>query len=212
MNLSQAQQDLLANVGADVDRGLTTDEASARREKSGSFNTVDPPVNCPAWICCLLPCINHIPSMQAFARIKPDDAELKRNGKWIRYDAASLVVGDIIRLEEGDVVPADCVVLSLEEGTSELLVDHRYVTGEEKPRSAKRSGDFVQPAQLFWGGQVVLGSAIAVTTAVGSDTLVAALIRDKRFPPSGDAVSSVAIMLDDADEEAGISLIAKDPS
>ncbi|GAX25416.1 hypothetical protein FisN_5Lh518 [Fistulifera solaris] len=208
MQLSQAQQDLVANVKADVEKGLTTDEAAARREKQGYFNTVDPPINCPSWVCCLLPCINHVPSMQAFVRIKPDDAELKRNGKWVRYDAASLVIGDIIRLEEGDVIPADCVVLTLEEGTSELLVDHRSVTGEEKPRSAKRRGDFVQPTQLFWGGRVVLGSAIAVTTAVGSETLVASLIRDGRFPPNCDIVSAV----DDADEEAGISLMARGPT
>ncbi|GAX17132.1 hypothetical protein FisN_5Hh518 [Fistulifera solaris] len=208
MQLSQAQQELVASVKADVEKGLTTDEAAARREKQGSFNTVEPPINCPSWVCCLLPCINHVPSMQAFARIKPDDAELKRNGKWIRYDAASLVIGDIIRLEEGDVVPADCVVLTLEEGTSELLVDHRSVTGEEKPRSAKRRGNFVQPTQLFWGGRVVLGSAIAVTTAVGSDTLVASLIRDGRFPPKGDIVTTD----DDADEEAGISLMARGPT
>lgn len=212
MNLSQAQQELISSLGADIERGLTTDEASARRESSGFFNTVDPPINCPAWVCCLLPCINHFSSMQAFARIKPDDAELKRNGKWIRYDAASLVVGDLIRLEEGDLVPADCVVLALEEGTSELLVDHRYVTGEEKPRSAKLVGNFVQPTQLFWGGHVVLGSAIAVTTAIGSDTLVASLIRDKRFPPSGDNLSNVHVTVDDADEEAGISLIVRDRS
>lgn len=208
MKLSQAQQDLVSKVGADVERGLSTDEATARREKQGSFNTVDPPINCPSWVCCLLPCLNHVPSMQAFARIKPDDAELKRNGKWIRYDAASLVIGDIVRLEEGDVVPADCVVLTLEEGSSELLVDHRCVTGEEKPRSAKHRGDFVQPTQLFWGGQVVLGSAIVVTTAVGSDTLVASLIRDRRFPPKGDIVGAI----DDADEEAGISLMARGPA
>ena len=49
--------------------------------------------------------------MKLFATIQPDDAEILRNGQWIRYDATSLVTGDIIRLEEGDLIPADCIVL-----------------------------------------------------------------------------------------------------
>ena len=216
MKLSQAQIDLLAQLGTDPENGLTTDEVSSRREEDGSFNVVDPPIKCPAWICCLLPCIKHVPSMKAFRQIKPDDAEVLRNGKWIRYDAASLVKGDVIRLEEGDIVPADCVVLSLQ-SSAELLVDHRSVTGEEKPRSAHYVGKerFAQPTQLFWGGQVVQGSALAVATAVGSSTLVASLIGDGRFPPKSNVLEANELVLstedvDNPDEEAGISLITRD--
>ena len=211
MNLSQAQTDLLNQLKTDLNKGLSADEVLSRREAAGSFNVVDPPVKCPGWICCLLPCIKHIPSMKAFRQIKPDDAEVLRNGKWIRYDAASLVKGDIIRLEEGDQVPADCVVLQLEDTSHELLVDHRSVTGEEKPRSAKQIQDgFVQPTQLYWGAQVVQGSAVAVATGVGSDTLVASLIREKRFPPTENVVEMMSPHADDLDQEDGISLITRD--
>ncbi len=51
--------------------------------------------------------------MKQFRYVQPDDAEVLRDGRWIRYDAASLVTGDIVRLAEGDMVPADCVVISL---------------------------------------------------------------------------------------------------
>ena len=54
------------------------------------------------------PCINHIPSMKQFHLVQPDDAEVLREGKWIRYDHASLVVGDIIRLFEVCVV-SNCI-------------------------------------------------------------------------------------------------------
>ena len=120
--------------------------------------------------------------MKAFRALQPDEAEVMRNGAWIRYDVTSLVVGDIIRLEEGDMVPADCVVLDLTtplQSNQELLVDVRGITAEEKPRSAKRiprqankseqeqtneATYAVQPVQLYWGGTVVQGGCIAVVS------------------------------------------------
>jgi magnesium-transporting ATPase (P-type) len=51
--------------------------------------------------------------MRQFRLVQPDDAEVLRDSRWVRYDPCSLVVGDVIRLAGGDVVPADCVVLSL---------------------------------------------------------------------------------------------------
>jgi hypothetical protein len=140
MKLSQAQLDQLEQLNTNIEKGLTTDDAAARLSESGGLNTVAPPIHCPAWICCLLPCLKHLKSMKAFRQIKPEDAEVLRNGKWIRYDATSLVKGDIIRLEERDMVPADCIVLCLDYDAvapfETLLVDHCHVTGEDKPRSS----------------------------------------------------------------------------
>jgi hypothetical protein len=161
-----------------LETGLTADQATQRREQDGCFNVVNPPIDCPAWACVLLPCIKHIPSMKAFAAVQPDDAEVLRGGKWTRYDAASLVRGDVIRLEEGDVVPADCVVVSKEE--EEVLVDLRSVTGEERLRTVKK--DEATATTLYYGGKVVQGSVMAVITAIGPNTLLGKLIREKRFP------------------------------
>ena len=185
MQLSPAQRDLVERLKTNPDTGLTTDEVTARRETSGQFNVVKPPIDCPPTVCCLLPCIKHFPSMKAFRAIEPEDAEVLRGGTWIRYDVTSLVQGDIIRMEEGDVVPADCVVLDLTTSMDcqELLVDVRGITAEEKPRSAKRVARkttnmtdsnnssnnveevmVVQPVQLYWGGTVVQGGCIAVVS------------------------------------------------
>jgi hypothetical protein len=210
MKLSAAQQRLLEQLVVDPERGLTSAQASQRRDDG--LNIVNPPVNCPAWICCLLPCIKSIPSMKAFQQIKPEDAEVLRDGRWIRYDATSLVRGDILRLEEGDVVPADCVVLSLDgDGGPDLLVDLRNITGEDKPRSSsvKSEDGTVQPVQLFYGGKVVQGSGVAVVTATGSGTLLASLIRDGRFPPKGNVLLKEG-QLPDMEEETGISLMSHD--
>jgi P-type E1-E2 ATPase len=133
--------------------------------------------------------------MKKFREIQPEDAEVLRNSKWIRYDAASLVRGDIIKVMEGDIIPADCVILSLDE--SEMLVDMRIVTGEEKTTSI-----VAEMEKLYYGGRVLQGSAVAAVVAIGPDTLVANLIRKTKFPPK-TSVFSEGI----EDVEAGISLI-----
>lgn len=216
MNLSSEQRELVDKLHSDVTTGLTTDQVTDRREREG-YNVVRPPVDCPAWICCLLPCIRHVPSMKVFAAIRPEDAEILRNGRWIRYDASSLVTGDIVRLEEGDQVPADCVVLSVDaEWDREILVDTRAVTGEDKPRSSKMSSRHdddddhaaTRAPQLYWGGTVVRGAGVAIVTATGVHTFVAGLIRDKRFPPTENLVPSPSAEEGhNTAEDEGITLI-----
>ena len=40
--------------------------------------------------------------MRQFRLVQPDDAEVLRDSRWVRYDPCSLVVGDVIRLAGGD--------------------------------------------------------------------------------------------------------------
>ena len=200
MTLSEAQRDLLAQLKTNYENGLSMDEASKRREEDEAYNVIDPPVKCPGWVCCLLPCIKNVPSMKAFRQLQPEDAEIKRNGRWTRYDASSVVRGDILRLEEGDIVPADCAVLTVD--GLDVLVDLHGVTGEEKPRVITEEDG---PAKLYYGGHVLQGSCVAVATAVGPNTLLAKLIQEGRFPPRETIVD------EDDDAEQGISLISRTP-
>lgn len=199
--LSEAQQALLKELNVNFKTGLTNDEASKRREET--FNRIDPPIKCPGWVCCLLPCIKSIPSMKAFRQLQPEDAEIRRNGKWTRYDASSVVRGDVLRLEEGDVVPADVVVLKVT--SHDLLVDVHGITGEEKPRVIVSPQEDPDLAKLYYGGLVLQGSCIAVATAIGPNTLLATCIREGKFPPTG------VLLLEPQDEDAeqGISLISR---
>ena len=208
MTLSTAQEELLGQLKTNRKTGLTTDAAAERREEDGCFNVVDPPINCPGWVCCLLPCIKSIPSMKTFRMIKPEDAEVLRDGQWVRYDATSLVRGDIIRLEEGDIVPADCVILSIDE--DQMLVDGRYITGEDKPRSCEKDPQTgkCKPVQLFLGSHVVQGTGEAVVTAIGPNTMLARVIKENRFPPKSNILDEEQFT--DEDPEAGISLVARD--
>jgi hypothetical protein len=209
MTNTNSIKQVLEQYGANLQTGLTTDQATQRREEAGTFNVVKPPINCPGWVCCLLPCIKSIPSMKAFAGIKPDDAEVLRNGKWIRYDSTSLVTGDVIRMEEGDVVPADCILVELlnNSGDEELLVDLRPLTGEERLKSFTEESltSSSEPPRLFMGGKVVQGRATAVINAIGPDTLLARLIQKKKFPPKEPIVMDEDFPLHD-ESPAGIAM------
>ena len=227
MPLSKVQKDALVSYGANYAEGLTSAEATERRRniRYGGLNAVKKPINCPTWACILLPCIKHIPSMKLFKQIEPDDAEVLRNGRWVRYDAPSLVRGDIIRLECGDVVPADCVTLSLgldpvdidgeavPSGSAiELVVDVKDITGEAKPRTSNlRKDGTATPTQIFYGSHVNQGSCIAVVTAIGPNTMLSSLIQDGRWPPKGEI--SLELQSDapenETDEEVGVALIER---
>jgi magnesium-transporting ATPase (P-type) len=202
MTLSATQMELLEQLKTNMSEGLTREEASARRQDDETFNTIDPPIKCPAWICCLLPCIKSIPSMKKFREIQPEDAEILRESKWTRYDAASLVRGDIIKVMEGDIVPADCALLTLLEG--EILVDMRTITGEDSPRSIVELENKTSP-RLYYGGRVLQGSAVAVVVSIGPNTLLASLIRQKNFPPKQNVLNE-----EGDDEEVGISLLSRE--
>ena len=81
--------------------------------------------------------------MRQFRLVQPDDAEVLRDSRWVRYDPCSLVVGDVIRLAGGDVVPADCVVLSLGMGGVD---DSRVVPDDDDDCGGGVDGE------TGWGG------------------------------------------------------------
>ena len=177
------------------------------------------------------PCINHVPSMKQFKLIQPDDAEVMRDGQWIRYDHASLVVGDVVRLVEGDVVPADVAVISLgmdhvdtttivdeERGNNtstttdnnmmDITVDSHLITGETKPRqiSNQSNGTVDNLTTLYYGSRVLEGACIAIVTATGCRTVLAKLIKEGRWPPNTDLSEEVQEIDRMENEESGIAL------
>ena len=168
--------------------------------------------------------------MKQFRLVQPEDAEVLRDDKYIRYDHTSLVVGDIVRLVEGDLVPADCTIISLgmdhvdattivdEENNTEtsttgsnsmmdMTVDSHLITGEIKPRqiSNQSNGTVNNLTTLYYGSRILEGACIAVVTATGSRVVLAKLIREGRFPPSTDLSEEVR-EINRLENEEGISL------
>ena len=126
---------------------------------------------------------------------------------------------------EGDVVPADCVILSLgmEHADTaataeisgdgfEMTVDSFLVTGEARPRhiSCDTNGA-VSPTTVRYGSRVLEGACIAVVTATGNRVVLAKLIAARRWPPGSDLSEEIEEMdalfgARDEDAESGIAL------
>jgi H+-transporting ATPase len=87
-------------------------------------------------------------------------AKVKRDGKWQNPKASELVLGDVVRLRLGDIVPADARLL---EGDS-IEVDQSALTGESLPVTAKAG------SAVFSGSIVRQGEIDAMVYATGANT------------------------------------------
>lgn len=105
------------------------------------------------------------------ARSQRRVARVRRAGVEYTIDAEDLLVGDVVLLGPGDIVPADCRII---EAVS-LEVDASTLTGESLPvRKHERSSFEVQIADresmLFDGTSVAAGYAEAIVVAAGEST------------------------------------------
>ncbi|HEY0001784.1 MAG TPA: HAD-IC family P-type ATPase, partial [Actinoplanes sp.] len=96
-------------------------------------------------------------AITALSAMTAPDARAVRDGVQREVPAADLVVGDLLVLAEGDVVPADARVVE----SVALLVDEAALTGESAPVD-KATGDVASA-----GTVVVRGRGRAVVTATG---------------------------------------------
>ncbi len=87
------------------------------------------------------------------------NASVKRDNAWKTVPAADLVVGDVVKLSLGAVVPAD---VRLSEGS--VLLDQSMLTGESVPIEAGAG------FETYAGALVRRGEAVAEVTATGPRT------------------------------------------
>ncbi len=102
-------------------------------------------------------------------RLAAPVARVLRDGQVVELHGADVVVDDVVKLDAGDVVPADLEVL---EGYS-LQVDEAAMTGESQPVD-RGAGD-----ELSSGTVVTKGRAVGVVRRTGADSglgQIAALI------------------------------------
>lgn len=100
---------------------------------------------------------------------------VRRDNRDADINVEDLVVGDILKLESGDIVPADCVVRH----TLGLQVDETTFTGESVPVTkvaTEGEGGFVE-SMLLQGVVIIRGSAFAEVTATGAQTRLANIAR-----------------------------------
>lgn len=114
-------------------------------------------------------------SIEALKQMTPQIAKVIRNGKKIEINAEDLVKGDIIELEAGNFVPADCRILE----SHNLKIEESSLTGETEPSLKDANiickkdiplGDMKNMA--FMASITVNGHGKAVVTDTGMETKV----------------------------------------
>ena len=113
-------------------------------------------------------------SLQSLKKLSGPEAKVLRDGTAIQLPARELVVGDVILLEAGDMVPADGRLIE----NASLKVDESALTGESL--AVEKSMDTIlekaslgdRTNMLFSGSFITYGRGKAVVTEIGMQTEV----------------------------------------
>ncbi len=109
--------------------------------------------------------------IRELSRTARRSALVRRGTDIAEVDATELVRGDVIVLEAGDVVPADCRIIEADS----LEVDASSLTGESLPVRKSAATSFEpqvadRSSMLFEGTSLAAGRASAVVVATGDET------------------------------------------
>jgi calcium-translocating P-type ATPase len=110
-------------------------------------------------------------AVDALRQLLPQQVTVSRDGEVVERLASELVPGDIVLLEEGDFVPADCRLVE----AFGLRVNNATISGESLPQ-ARNADPHPEVSPLFAknivlaGTSVVSGQARAVVVATGMRT------------------------------------------
>lgn len=111
----------------------------------------------------LISTISEYGSEKSFQKLLSDSAKINctciRDGQLVEISLEEIVVGDLVKLASGDVVPADGIIIE-----GEISLDESSFTGETKDVN-KRNTD-----EVFRGSVVLNGGAYIKITDVGTST------------------------------------------
>jgi sodium/potassium-transporting ATPase subunit alpha len=127
-------------------------------------------------------------AVAALQRLIPHQVKVQRAGNVAQISAPELVPGDVVLLEEGDNVPAECRVVE----AFGVRVNNATITGESLPHSRdpepSDEDDFMQSHNVLLAGtSLVSGQAKALVFATGMHTAfgqIAHLTQTAREPIS----------------------------
>ena len=110
-------------------------------------------------------------TLAALRKLLPRQAQVLREGKVTRVPAEELVPGDIVHLEPGDNIPADCRLIE----AFGVRVNNAAVTGESLPKAREAvpsaAEDLIESRNVVLAGtSMVSGQAKAVVFATGMHT------------------------------------------
>lgn len=104
-------------------------------------------------------------AIEKLVNLQAKEAEVQRDGQFVKIPLADIVAGDLIRVKPGQKVAVDGTIV---EGTS--TIDESMVTGESMPVS-KAAGDKVIGATINSNGTFVFKAE-----KVGNDTMLAQIV------------------------------------
>jgi Ca2+-transporting ATPase len=114
-------------------------------------------------------------SLQALREMGAPNALVLRDGEWLSVPAKEIVPGDILRLNTGDIVPADVRLAE----ASQLRLDESALTGESEPVEKQieaLAGEHVgigdRLNMAFMSTIVSNGNGVGIVTATGMQTEV----------------------------------------
>lgn len=138
-------------------------------------------------------------SIASLRKVNNCKIKVKRDNKVIMCDSTKLVPGDVIILEAGDKIPADCRII--EEYSSK--VDESILTGESIPVE-KNNEKIVKDVlindrinMIYSGCSVINGKIIALVTSTGMNTelgkIASSIINKKDVPtPLQQKISEIS--------------------
>lgn len=119
---------------------------------------------------------------------------VKRDGKIIEIPPEDIVVGDVIKLAAGDIIPADLRIIS----SKDLYINQSVLTGESEPveKHTNNKDDstniFELPNICYMGTNVISGTAYAIVIAAANDTYYGKIAKSLT-PKNNDTAFDISI-------------------
>jgi Ca2+-transporting ATPase len=114
--------------------------------------------------------------LEALRKLAASSAKVIRDGQEVEIPTEQIVLGDIVKLSQGDKIPADCRII---EGRN-FEVDESSLTGESEPVKKQNKGEKInagpdlplqdQKNMLFLGTYIAKGNGTAVVVKTGART------------------------------------------
>ncbi len=99
-------------------------------------------------------------AVEALKKLTAPLAKVIRNGQPVEIDASEIVIDDLMQLEDGNLIPADAVLVE----RHDFSVNESILTGESLPVD-KEIG-----SKVFQGTLVMTGSCVARVVTIGKET------------------------------------------
>jgi len=149
-------------------------------------------------------------SLEALKKMSTPLAKVKRDGQFYEIESRLLVPGDIVEIDAGDFIPADCLVLS----QANLHVDESALTGESV--SVNKNSEDLEDEEdlplgdrknmLFASTYATYGKGEAIVVKTGMNTEIGKIAKMLSVPK--EALTPLQVKLNQIGKVIGIIAIA----